>query len=333
MPICCSNLKPTRLLVIFHRVRITLPIPPDFDFLSSICSHGFFVLAPNNWSPQKQTLYSVVTLDEQKAIPINIKPSTDGRVLVQSQASVNAEQRKVVRAAIRRMLRIDEDLSDFHCRCLASRSHRKAATMRFGRLLRSASLFEDVIKVMCTCNTGWTQTVAMVENLVRYYGVPADNGECGFPTPSRLADVSPNELKRKGRLGYRAAYVHQLACEVAEGKRTLSQYENFTGPSRQLARQLQDINGVGPYAAGHLCMLLGRYDILAMDTEMSRFFRQKHPRRKATLQAVQHYYRHWHPWQFLAYWYELWSDYVRRHGRSDQWSPQITGVAITSRPR
>jgi hypothetical protein len=31
-------------------------------------------------------------------------------------------------------------------------SHRAAARLRFGRLLRSASLFEDIVKVICTCN-------------------------------------------------------------------------------------------------------------------------------------------------------------------------------------
>jgi 3-methyladenine DNA glycosylase/8-oxoguanine DNA glycosylase len=314
-------------------VRITLQTPPDFDFLSAICSHGFFVLAPNEWSPEKQILKTAITIDYQNAISVRIGQLTNNRLIVQSSASVNASQRKVIRAAARRMLRLDEDFSDFHGRCQTSGTHHEAGVKRFGRLLRSATLFEDMVKVICTCNTSWGQTVAMVDNLVHLWGVPTNEKAYGFPTPDRLANVSVDELKQQGRLGYRALYVHQLAYDVAKRKRCLDQYENFDGTGQELARQLRDIDGIGAYAAGHLCMLLGHYEVLAMDTEMVRFFQEKHPHRKVTLKTVQQYYQSWHPWQFLAYWYELWSDYVRRHGESQQWSPQITGVGITDRAR
>ena len=88
---------------------------------------------------------------------------------------------------------MNEDLSEFYTRCRASSSHRQAAEMRFGRLLRSGTLFEDVVKVICTCNTSWAQTVTMVRNITEIWGVPTGCGDMkGFPTAERLASHQPD---------------------------------------------------------------------------------------------------------------------------------------------
>ena len=76
-------------------------------------------------------------------------------------------------------------------------------------------------------------------------------------------------------------------------------------------------------------MLLGRYDRLAIDTELIRHLKMKHPRRRFTPAQVQSHYAPWHPHQFLAYWCELWSSYEARHGRSDSWSLDHVGRNIT----
>jgi 3-methyladenine DNA glycosylase/8-oxoguanine DNA glycosylase len=230
------------------------------------------------------------------------------------------------------MLRLDEDLSDFHARCAASAAHRAAARLRFGRLLRSATLFEDIVKVICTCNVTWRQTVAMVGNLVTHWGVATADGVArGFPTPLLLARASVDDLRTRGRLGYRAGFVHQLAEDIVEGRLDLASIEACTESANELCRRLKQITGIGNYAAGHLCMLLGRYDRLAIDTEMMRHLRSRHPRRRWTPAGIERYYRPWQPYQFLAYWFELWQDYERQHGRADQWNPATDGSRITRR--
>jgi hypothetical protein len=78
-------------------------------------------------------------------------------------------------------------------------------------------------------------------------------------------------------------------------------------------------------------MLLGRYDRLAVDSEMRRFLGQRYPRRRWTPAAMKAHYACWHPFEFLAYWYELWADYVARHGQADQWERQDVGRRITVR--
>ena len=65
---------------------------------------------------------------------------------------------------------------------------------------------EDIVKVMCTCNITWRQTVGMVAALVRRYGAPAENDppRRAFPQPGGLARARLGDLRRRCGLGYRA---------------------------------------------------------------------------------------------------------------------------------
>lgn len=320
-------------------MRLILPTPADFQFTSAVCSHGFFVLAPNVWDPHTAALTTTITLDEERAARVCVR-AADGGVAIASPGPLAAADRAKVRAAVTRMLRLDESLAGFHARCLASRTHRQAAETGFGRLLRSASLFEDIVKVICTCNVAWRQTVAMVAAIVHHWGVPANpplakggSGGAGFPTPARLARARESTLKRLARVGYRAGFIHALARDVADGRLDLGQLERHHGPTDELCRLLRRIKGVGDYAAGHLAMLLGRYDCLAVDTEMVRLLEHRYPGRDWSPAKMRAHYEPWRPYQFLAYWHDLWQDYVERHGRPERWTPDGVGRSITPKPR
>lgn len=312
-------------------MRFTLPTGPDFDFCSAICSHGFFMLAPNRWDPATRTLSTAVALNDETAVELRIT-AEKREVNIDVPHRLTARQRAMAGDAVRRMLRLDEDLASFHERCRQSPTHARAAETRFGRLIRSATLFEDIVKVICTCNVTWRQTVTMVEALVRRWGVPAMYGTAkAFPTAARLANVPVPTLRRSGKVGYRANYIGRLARETASGERALGAFEYGALPAEYLNEALQELPGVGPYGAANLCMLLGRYDFLAVDTEMKRFFDERYPGREWTPEAMREHYADWHPYPFLAYWYELWQGYTQRHGESTDWQPDATGRAITSR--
>lgn len=321
---------------------LRLDTPADFHFLSAVCSHGFFVLAPNRWNPDTRTLTTVTTVDDEAAVVAAVRERAGGAaagkeriggLAVEVSDGATPRHRAAVKAAVRRMLRLDEDLSEFHARCRLSPTHGPAVEVGFGRLLRSASLFEDMVKVICTCNTSWRQTTGMVDALVRKWGVKADGGESGFPTPGRLARVRESTLKREARVGYRSAFIHRLARDVADGRLDLSAFEWFEGPSEELYQMLRRIHGIGDYAAGHLCMLLGRYDRLAIDTEMMRLLRHRCPERQWTPATMRAHYEGWRPYQFLGYWFELWRDYVEQHGEAHLWWPEGTGRGITASGR
>ena len=139
-------------------------------------------------------------------------------------------------------------------------------------MLRSPTLFEDVVRTILTTNTLWAATKRMCLNLVEQFGQPLETqaGEDfaavlhplqrAFPTPERLAATDEAALREQTRLGYRAPYILALAREVASGALDLEALKHSHLPTPELRKRLLAIKGIGGYAVAVLLMILGRYD-------------------------------------------------------------------------
>lgn len=288
----------------------TLRTPADFAFIPAASSYGFCYLLPTCWDPARAALETVAPVDDARAETVRVVQTAPGAIRVCGEHPQRS-------AIARRMLRLDEDLSGFHAICRTQPGFDTAAAMRFGRLVRSASLFEDIVKTLCTCNTTWRQTQQVVARLCQCYGPADDVGRAGFPTPANLAAVGDRRLARETRCGYRAAWIHRLAVDAAEGRLDLPALEQQAAdpavPTAELVRRMRQIHGVGPYAAANLCMLLGRYEHLAIDSEMRRLYRTAGPGGRPLSDAgLRARFQPFGPWAFLAYWYELWNDHTVR---------------------
>lgn len=312
---------------------LTLPVPADFDLPRAVCSYGYFVLAPNRWDGQRGRLHTSVRCGDARLVRAAVSqhgagdcatgPGTQRPALrIKCDASVSRAEGAAIKHQVARMLRVEEDLSRFH------RVHRRAKRARFGRLFRSATLFEDIVKTMTGCNVTWPNTVRMNALLCEHVG------EGGFPTPLQLARQRAAMLKRTCKVGYRAERIIKLAREVDSGRLDLAWFERDERSTDEIVDALRRIHGVGPYAAANLCQLLGRYDRLAIDTETYRHFRQRHntptPKTSAGLRRlhkrIHKHYEPYAPYQFLAYWFELWGAYEDRFGDARAWgeSPPVT---------
>jgi 3-methyladenine DNA glycosylase/8-oxoguanine DNA glycosylase len=148
----------------------------------------------------------------------------------------------------------------------------------------------------------------MIERLTTRLGRPFPGQEAwqAFPTPAAIAAAGPEFLKQETGLGYRSLYVWELATAVAEGRLDLERFEAPGYPVEELYRALRRIKGVGDYAAATILMLLGRYEQLAIDSEMRAFVARKYtagqPATDAQIRAI---YAPWGRWQYLAYWFDL----------------------------
>ena len=106
-------------------------------------------------------------------------------------------------------------------------------------------------------------------------------------------------------MGYRSAYVWELAAAVVDGKVNLDIFENQELPTEELYRMLRQIKGVGDYAASTILMLLGRYDRLAIDSELRAFvFKKYFDDQPVSNDQIQTIYAPWGHWQYLAYWFD-----------------------------
>jgi N-glycosylase/DNA lyase len=177
-------------------------------------------------------------------------------------------------ATVRRMFCLDDDLSAFYT-AVAEDPDLAWAGRGAGRLLRSPSVFEDVVKTVCTTNCSWSATERMVGALVGRLGEPAPGAPTGgvagraFPTPAAMADAGDDFYSGVARAGYRGPYLREIAARVAAGGLDL---EGLLAAGRDLlsddevARTLLELPGVGPYAAAHIMLLLGRHSRLVLDS-------------------------------------------------------------------
>lgn len=285
--------------------------PQPFHFESTVQAHGWVALRPFEWHEPAAELRRIHHLTNGQVVRLRMQAASGSssiQIQVETFLPLTEGDKAEISRAVRRMLRLDEDLAEFH----QLRSQFNGWAPRLlpggGRLLRCPSLFEDMICTLCTTNITWSGTIRMVDRLVTKLGQPFPGQETWrtFPTATAIAAAGPDFLKQETGLGYRSAYAWELATAVAEGRLNLEQFEAPDYPPEALYRDLRRIKGIGDYAAATILMLLGRYEQLAIDSEARAFVSRKYLGGQAATDAqIRAIYEPWGRWRYLAYWFDL----------------------------
>ena len=304
-------------------VRLDLPLAgpagEPVDLVRTLTSHGFAELAPMR--PDEAAGSLAMTLRVPGALPrrVVVGPGRGRRATVEilgpGRPGVRV-QAEVLRG-VRHVLRMDHDLSAFYEDCRADSDLAWAATGA-GRMLRSPSVFEDVVKTICTTNCTWSATLRMVNALVSELGEPSAGGEGplanAFPTPLRMAEAPESMYRETVRAGYRGAYLRSLASSVAAGELDLEALGAATRaelPDEELEALLLALPGVGPYAAAHIMMTVGRHSRLILDSwtrpKYARLLGRGRPVPDATIRRR---FRRFGPEAGLAFWLFVTRDWV-----------------------
>ncbi|HEX3100647.1 MAG TPA: hypothetical protein VHQ01_02585, partial [Pyrinomonadaceae bacterium] len=157
-----------------------------FSFKATVYSHGWCELPPFELDEENWRL-KYVFRDGKRAVSAVIS-EVEGGVRVEpanSKISPAAIERDV-----RHLLRLDDDLDGFYEAVFGHDGLGWVTEKRAGRLLRSATVFEDLVKTICTTNCSWGLTKNMVSNLVEKLGSPAGEGQNAFPTAEAMAGVT-----------------------------------------------------------------------------------------------------------------------------------------------
>ena len=277
------------------------------DLHRTLSSHGVAALPPNAFDEEMQTLTTTLALPGGKARTIRIGARRPGFALVQAE-DIGARDATFLIEAARHMLRLDADLSPFY-EVARKDPELDWACGGAGRMLRSATVFEDVVKTICTTNCAWSATVRMVTALVSELGLEAPDRRHAFPTPQAMAEADEAFYRDGVRAGYRGAYLRALAGAVADGKLTLEVLDDPELPDDEVAERLLALPGCGPYATAHMMMLLGRYSRLILDS----WTRPKYARlngRKANDKTIERRFRRYREYAGLAFWLYLTRDWV-----------------------
>jgi 3-methyladenine DNA glycosylase/8-oxoguanine DNA glycosylase len=133
-----------------------------------------------------------------------------------------------------------------------------------------------------------------------------------FPTPAAMASAPQSFYRDVVRAGYRGPYLRTLAADVAAGSLDLELLRvtpTHELPDDGVAAALLALPGVGPYAAAHVMMLLGRHSRLILDS----WTRPKYAGlngRKAADRQIERRFKRYGEYAGLAFWLFLTRDWV-----------------------
>jgi 3-methyladenine DNA glycosylase/8-oxoguanine DNA glycosylase len=289
-------------------MTFTLTQPTSFSLPAVMRSHGWIQMTPYSETPDHGLSY-IIRLGTGKVLRFEVHSSGNLLRVDSTEMLTEPEQAELARD-ITWMLDLDQDFTEFYA--LASNEPKLARMVerKAGRVLRSPSLFEDVIRTILTTNTLWKHTLRMCRELTTRYGEPltCEPELHAFPTPQRLALVDEPTLREQCRMGYRAPYITDLSQRVTLDTLDVEALKTSSLPTPELRKELMTIKGVGGYAAANLLMLLGRYDYVPVDSwalkvVSNEFFGGE----KVTPKQVLQTFERWGKWQGLVYWFWDWT--------------------------
>jgi 3-methyladenine DNA glycosylase/8-oxoguanine DNA glycosylase len=295
------------------------PAGEHIDLWRTLTSHGLTELPPLALDPERRVMRVTLPAGGGRPRIVEVSAGRPGylRLGVQGRTPGKTAQADLERTA-RHMLRLDEDLSDFYSR-VAEDPELAWVTRGAGRLVRTPTVFEDVIKTICTTNCAWSATERMIRALCEHLGEPAQGapkqGPLGrtFPTPQAMAEVDEAFYRDVARAGYRASYLRSIAQDVASGELDLEGL-GLAGPEDlpddALAEQLLALPGVGPYAAAHVMLVLGRTSRLILDSWTRPKYAKLVGRAKVSDKTIQRRFKKYGRHSGLAFWLFLTRDWV-----------------------
>ncbi len=332
---------------------LTLRVPGDYLLARDYCSYGYFLLAPNHWDPQSSTLFRVLDVEDGPAVVRVNQDGMDQRATrklslplrgkplrVRASRLLSRPEQSQAKRLLCRMLRLDEDesmIAAFH------RVDPRWKRSGRGRLMRSPTLFEDILKTVTSCNVTWPGTINMNRRLCEVLGRPTkSDGQYPFrrtfPTAEKLARTRATTLRGRCRVGYRDGRIIELAklfrvSPAGRSKLDPNWFEDPETPEDAIHEQLLSMPGIGPYAAANIMQLLGRYGRLPLDSESVRHGRDVLEYVGSDAQVMKKVAKHFEPFgehAFRSYWFEMWVRYEKKAGPSWTWRRETDAAQFTA---
>lgn len=266
------------------------------SFARTIYSHGCADLPPARIQ-ESPLAYNRAFRLGARVVGVSMREA-DGTLIAESGDRFGKRDAEAVCAQIRRMFRVSDDLSRFYAR-IAGDVQLQWAAGGAGRLLSSPTVFEDVIKTICTTNCAWSGTIRMTRALV-------DLGGGAFPEPAAIAAAPDAWFRDVARMGYRGPYVKTIARDVAASRLDLERLLPVYGrDDDDVEAALLELPGIGPYAAAHVMQLLGRHRRLILDSWTRPTYLRLAKKKRAADATIRRAFARYGDHAGLAFWLYL----------------------------
>ena len=294
------------------------------DLRRVFLSHGIAELPPMRLDQKSWSFEITVPLAGIGARTLAISQARPGHGLISvTGQAVTPRVGAAVMAQVRHVLSLDDDLTPFYA-VAADDPDLAWVLSGAGRMVRSPTVYEDVVKTICTTNTTWGGTTRMVNALVQHLGEKAPGAPTdspygrAFPTPASMAAAPASFYKKVAGTGYRGPYLKALSSSVVTDRVDLEALATTSRddlPDDEVADQLQALPGVGPYAAAHIMLMLGRYDRLILDSwTRPKYARLLGRRRPVSDRTIERRFNRYGPYAGLAFWLFLTRDWLPDEG-------------------
>ena len=303
---------------------LQLRVAREFSLKATVLSHGWHECAPMNWS-EGGRCFQTIDCNGGHSYRISVvENGVEGRA---PKLTVTVDGGEVVdgvlqgvRDRLRVTLGLDRDLSGFYELC--ARHSRLGAIPRIGggRLIRSASMTENIIKALCATNVNWTQAVKMINRIAQLGPhVPHFRNLTAWPGPREILRAGERYLNEVCRLGYRTESILSFCRGVCDGRFNPESLDVMASDqavsSDDLLSLLRSIHGIGPSSAHYLLGFLGRHDRLSIDSATVAHVAQLHTNgRRPTNKQIERIYAPYGRWKNLVYWCENWLTWATAGG-------------------
>ncbi len=159
-----------------------------------------------------------------------------------------------------------------------------------GRFLRGTTFYEDYLKTVCTVQINWAGTKRMAGRLVEEIGSGL------VPTPVQILDAGEAALRERASMGFRAKGIMMSTEKLLHEE--LVDESGVAVESQLTYDALIRLHGIGPYAASHLRVLLHDFRRVPVDSEVTKFFRERHG---IGPKEVEPFLERWGNYKFLGY--------------------------------
>ncbi len=282
------------------------PVPGTWDFDRVVRSHGWCGLPPSAYDPRRREFYRTLALPSAGALTVTVN---DRGSVTWGRCTGTTADRHAIRAQLRRMLCVDDDVSELHSACVRSPGLAWVPASGAGRMLRSPTVWEDLARMLATTNCSWSLTRSMLTRMVESLGARGPAGERAFPTREAVAAAGPDHFRTVVRAGYRAESFVELArtAEPVEAWLVVAGRDNAS--AQDVAAGIQRLRGFGPYAAEGMLGLLGHPRGLAIDSWVRAKLPALMGRASMTDEDIRDRYAHLGRWAGSGLWLELTADW------------------------
>jgi 3-methyladenine DNA glycosylase/8-oxoguanine DNA glycosylase len=305
------------------RIPLRGPGGEPVDLARTLASHGVASLPPMVLDEKARSFEVTLAAGSGKPRIVRVHPGPRNSVAIEvAGRPPGAATADALKEQVRHVLGLDQDLAPFYD-AIRDDPDLAWAAAGAGRMIRSPSVFEEVVKTICTTNCAWSATVRMTTALVEHLGERATGAPAtgwrgrAFPTPAAMAGAGEDFYKEVVRAGYRGRYLISLSEMVASGSldlEALAAAPEEELPDAELAQRLQALPGVGPYAAAHIMMLIGRHSLLVLDSWTRPTYARLTGKKKVSDAAIERRFRRYGRYRGLAFWLFLTRGWVDDSG-------------------